>query len=343
MYLPQPFHRRHKLHFAEYGCDLREFKLACDGRIEFAQWLHPYDRPTVITQGAVDALREFIQPGDFVIDVGAHTGDTTVPMALAAGPTGCTLAIEPNPYVFKVLARNAVLNVEKTHIVPRCFAATERDGRFVFHYSDASFCNGGFKSQQRAWLYRRKHPLTVKGRKLLDVLGGEFADWLPKLSYVKIDAEGYDRAILQSLLPIVREYRPVIRTEVFRKLRAGERFALYDLLAGEGYRLHRYLDDDNPQGGLLFRRAMTSKKHFDILAVPRRASRPVQNCRLGNPRLSSVSCRIRVGGGDASPRRFAPVRGRGLESKHRREIGQVNNVECLDQLARIGEVEQRFS
>ena len=247
MHLPQLFHRRRKLHFAEYGSELREFKLAYDGRIEFAQWLHPYDRPTVITQSAVDALREFIQPGDFVIDVGAHTGDTTVPMALAAGPTGCTLAIEPNPYVFKVLAWNAGLNVEKTHIVPRCFAATEREGRFVFHYSDASFCNGGFKSQQRAWLYRRKHPLTVEGRKLLDVLGTEFADWLPKLSYVKIDAEGYDRAILQSLLPIVREFRPVIRTEVFRKLRVGERFALYDLLAGEGYRLHRYEDDCNPR------------------------------------------------------------------------------------------------
>src|SRR3972149_742186 len=99
MSIARLFRRRRKLAFAEYGHELREFQLAHDGRIEFAQWLHPYDRPTEITQSAVDALRGFVFPGDFVIDVGAHTGDTTVPMALAAGPTGCTLAIEPNPHV----------------------------------------------------------------------------------------------------------------------------------------------------------------------------------------------------------------------------------------------------
>ena len=271
MSLERLFRRRRKLAFAEYGHEVREFQLAYEGRVEFAQWLHPYDRPTVITQSTVDAVRGFVHPGDFVIDVGAHTGDTTVPMALAAGPSGCTLAVEPNPHVFKLLEKNASLNRETTHIVPRCFAATEHAGTFVFHYSDASFCNGGFKSQQRSWFYRRKYPLSVNGRNLLEVLQTEFADWLPKLSYIKIDAEGYDRAILQSLLPIVREHRPMIRAEVFRKLLAGERFALHDLLAGEGYRLYRYQDGGDAQGDLLSRGDMTREKHFDILAVPRRA------------------------------------------------------------------------
>jgi FkbM family methyltransferase len=268
MNLRRLFHRRRELAFAEYGHEVREFQLSHDGRIEFAQWLHPYDRPTIFEQSTVDAVRKFVQPGDFAIDIGAHTGDTTVPMALAAGPTGCVLAIEPNPYVFKVLAENASLNRETSHIVPRCFAATERAGKFVFHYSDASFCNGGFKSQQRSWFYRRKYPLAVEGRNLLDVLRTEFAEWLPKLTYLKVDAEGYDRAILASILPILRERRPVVRAEVFRKLVADERNALYDLLADAGYRLHRYQDGGEPQGDLLARRDMTREKHFDILALP---------------------------------------------------------------------------
>lgn len=268
MSLKQLFKRRRKLDFAEYGSELREFQLSLDGRIEFAQWQHPNDRPTVITQLAIDALRHYIFPGDFAIDIGAHTGDTTVPMALAAGPSGSVLALEPNPYVFKVLGKNAALNRAKTHIVPRCVAATEKDGTFVFHYSDASYCNGGFKSQQRSWFYRRKHPLVVEGRNLLDLLQHEFAAWLPKLSYIKVDAEGYDRAILQSLLPLVNERRPVIRTEVFRKLQAGERYALYDLLTSAGYRLHRHLDGADPQGVLITRADMLRVKHFDILALP---------------------------------------------------------------------------
>jgi FkbM family methyltransferase len=270
MSLRRVFHRRRELPFAEYGCDVRDFDLPRDGRVQYAQWLHPYDRAKAMTQATVDGVRRFVSPGDFVIDIGAYTGDTSVPMALAAGATGCTLALEPNSHVFRILEQNARLNREKTNIVPRCLAATEADGTFVFHYCDASFCNGGFRSQQRWRLYRRKYPLAVEGRNLLNLLRAEFAEWLHKLSYVKVDAEGYDRAILASIMPILRETRPVIRTEVFRKLLAGERFALFDLLVGAGYQVHRFEEAAEPVGRSLERRDMTGEKHFDLLALPPR-------------------------------------------------------------------------
>jgi FkbM family methyltransferase len=222
-----------------------------------------------MSQEEIDGLRQFIREGDFAIDVGAHSGDTTVPIALAAGATGCVLALEPNPYVFKTLEKNATLNREKARIVPQCFAATEEEGSFVFHYTDASFNNGGFRSQQRWKLYRRQYPLEVVGRNLLRVLREEFAAWLPKLAYVKVDAEGYDRAILASIMPILRERRPVVRAEVFRKLMAGERHALFDLLAENGYELFRFEGGVRPQGTRLDRAQLTAEKHFDLLAIPR--------------------------------------------------------------------------
>jgi FkbM family methyltransferase len=272
MSLRRLFHRRRELAFAEYGSEVRDFDLPREGRVQFAQWLHPYDQPKVMTQAAVDAVRRFVSPGDFVIDIGAHTGDTSVPMALAAGPTGCTLALEPNPHVFRILEQNVSLNGDGTNIVPRCIAATDADGKFVFHYSDASFCNGGFRSQQRWRLYRRKYPLTVEGRNLSKLVRTEFATWLPKLTYIKVDAEGYDRAILASIMPILREAQPVIRTEVFRKLLASERYALFDLLTEAGYCSYRFQDAANPVGELLDRRAMTGEKHFDMLAIPAKAA-----------------------------------------------------------------------
>ncbi|HVT27365.1 MAG TPA: FkbM family methyltransferase [Lacipirellulaceae bacterium] len=268
MSLHRLLHPRQRVRFADFGYEVRHFHLPHDGLVEYAQWLHPYDMPKRMTQSAVDAVRQFVSPGDFVLDIGAHSGDTTVPMALATGPTGCTLALEPNPHVFKVLTANAALNREKTNIVPRCCAATERDGNFVFHYSDAAFCNGGFRSQQRWPIYRRKHALTVEGRNLLIMLQAEFTDWLPKLSYIKVDAEGYDRAILATILPILCYRRPVVRTEVYRKLVAAERYALFDLLTNNGDRIHRYRDDAQPLGDTLERRDMTRQKHFDVLAVP---------------------------------------------------------------------------
>src|SRR5262249_47782072 len=103
MSLQRLFRPRERVRFRHYGYEVRDFELAREGVVQYAQWLHPYDMPKRITQAGVDAVRELVSPGDFVIDVGAHSGDTSVPMALAAGHGGCTLALEPNPYVFKVL------------------------------------------------------------------------------------------------------------------------------------------------------------------------------------------------------------------------------------------------
>jgi hypothetical protein len=104
---------------------------------------------------------------------------------------------------------------------------------------------------------------------LLKVLREEFAGWLPKLKYVKVDAEGYDRAVLESILPVLRESQPVIRTEVYRKLMKAEREALFNLLAGIGYDVHRFHDGVEPRGRLLALGDMMAEKHFDVLAVPK--------------------------------------------------------------------------
>ena len=253
--------------FADWGYQVRDFQLPADGVVQFAQWQHPRVSVQTVTQDEVDGLRQFIRPGDFAIDIGAHTGDTTVPIALAAGAGGCVLALEPNPYVFKVLEKNATLNAERTRIVPQCIAATEEDGAFVFHYGDASYCNGGLAGGWFRNPLRRRYPLSIVGRNLLRILHREYAAWLPKLSYVKVDAEGYDRSILESILPVLREFQPVIRTEVFCKLTAVERHTLYDLLAGNGYDVFHYEAGARPQGQSLRREKMTAAKHFDVLAI----------------------------------------------------------------------------
>ena len=64
-------------------------------------------------------------------------------MALAVGKSGCVFALEPNSYVYPVLAKNAALNPDKTHILPLPFAATPEDAELVFQYSDSGYCNGG--------------------------------------------------------------------------------------------------------------------------------------------------------------------------------------------------------
>jgi FkbM family methyltransferase len=267
MSLARLFRRRQPIPFARWGWKVRDFRLPAEGLVQFAQWQHPATSITDIEQAEIDGLRQWIRPGDFAIDVGAHTGDTSVPMALAAGPAGCILALEPNRYAFDILAANARLNPDATRIDARCCAATPHDGQFTFLYGDASYCNGGAAAGR--WNpFRRKYPLAVEGQNLFRLLREEFSAWLPRLRYVKVDAEGHDLSILESILPVLRELQPVVRTEVFKKLPANDRHALYDLLADAGYSVHRYLGGAAPQGQLLARGDMTAIRHFDVLAVP---------------------------------------------------------------------------
>jgi FkbM family methyltransferase len=263
------FRRRKPVPFAQWGYQVNDFHLPIDGTVQFAQWLHPRVSIQKMTQDEVDGLRQIISPGDFAIDIGAHVGDTTIPMALATGAGGCVLALEPNPYVFKILEKNAALNAHRSQIATQCIAATAEDGAYVFHYGDASFCNGGLSTGWFRNPLKRRHPLSIVGRNLLRILRDDFAAWLPKLSYVKVDAEGYDRSVLETILPILREFQPVVRAEVYRGLKAGERHLLFDLLADNGYEVFRYQGGANPRGPRVERAKMSAEKHFDVLAVPK--------------------------------------------------------------------------
>ena len=270
MSLRRLFRRRPHVPFAEWGAEVRRYELPADGVVEFAQWRHPCVSEQPIEQAEIDGLRQFIRPGDFVVDVGAHTGDSTIPLALACGPTGRVLALEPNRYVYKILEQNASLNFGRTRIDCVCCAATAEEGTFTFEYGDASFCNGGAGGWRQWNPFRKKFPLEVEGRNLLQLLRTEYADCLPWLSYVKVDAEGFDRQILESILPILRERQPVVRTEVFKRLSTSERQGLFDLLESAGYHVHRYAAGANPVGALLTRGKMDAERHFDLIALPKK-------------------------------------------------------------------------
>ena len=251
----------------EYTFDLDHFELPREGRVEFALWRHPKQRRGEITQAAVDGLRSFLPQGQVGIDVGAHTGDTTIPMALAAGTAGAVFALEPNPYVFKVLLANAALNRTKTNIFPLNLAATETDGEFDFQYSDPGFCNGGYLKG----LSRRRHAhffkLRVRGVNLLDYLQREFPDYVRRIIYLKIDTEGYDRAVAASLRQLLVDNRPFLRSEIYRRTGREEREAYYEDLRDLGYRIYRFESEEDHVGRQLARGDMMAWEHYDIFAI----------------------------------------------------------------------------
>ena len=262
--------RKLKNTFQEYGYEVSTFQIDPLGKVQFAQWQHPFEKPKTLTYDHVLFYKKLCEEGTLIVDIGAHSGDTTVPMALAVGPKGLVLGIEPNKYVFKILEKNATLNKEKTNIIPLCFAATEEDGHFSFNYSDASFCNGGFLSQIENSAHKHHYELEVKGKNLQNYLLENHSDFLPKCSLIKIDAEGYDKEILKTIPRILNEYKPALMVECFKKLNQNERDELFDVLNQFHYDLF-YLDDFEVKSELrkIEKVNMNDEKHFEILGLHR--------------------------------------------------------------------------
>ena len=259
---------RRKKEFKEYEYRVVDFNLPKDGPVRYAQWLHPGETGHQVTQDGVDFYRKYVKAGDFIIDIGANEGDTTVPMAIAAGKQGLTLALEPNPHVFKVLEENAKLNPGITNIVPLCFAATSHDGEFTFGSGDPSYGNGGIVGFTHNQARNVRFQLKVTGKNLENFLRQNYADKLTRLTFIKVDAEGYDKEILKTLKGIVAEFRPTIITECFGPSTAEEKMELYNLLISMGYEVFRMKDflDMAPVSVNKF----GGRDTFDVLAMPKR-------------------------------------------------------------------------
>ena len=213
-------------------------------------------------------MRSFLNKGAFCIDIGAHTGDTALPFALAVGKEGAVLALEPNKYVFKVLEETARLNADKTSIIPLMAAATDQDGEFEFEYSDSGFCNGGLHEGISKWKHGHAFKLKIQGVNLTQILKNQYQEKLPKLKFIKTDTEGYDLSVIKSLLEIIKEYRPYLQIELFKDTTSSYRKEMYNLISSLNYSIYKVNSDIELQGDELKPGDLMTWSGYDIFCVP---------------------------------------------------------------------------
>lgn len=270
-YLKKSFARKKARRvFSEYPIQVSSYQLAEEGTVQFGNWMNPLTGEKVITQPEVNFFKRFIPKGSLAIDIGGNTGDTTVPMALAAGKEGLVLGFDPNPHVFKVLEHNAGLNKDKTNIVALPFAISDEDGEFYYGSSEASYSNGGITTEANNQHGNFTLPQKVKGVNLQQYLEKNYPSWLNKISFIKIDTEGYDKEIVKSIASLIIKYKPVIISECFTNLTKEERYELYDVIADKGYDLFYFADFDiNAEVKPIQRTDMTNWPHFNLYAIPK--------------------------------------------------------------------------
>lgn len=255
--------------FKKYPHEISRFQLSDEGEVEFANWNNPLVVPKTLMQSKVNFFKKFISKGDLCIDIGANIGEQAISIALAAGKEGLVVAFDPNPHAFEILELNSKLNKDKTNIVPFPFAITEQEGEFYYNSDEASFANGGISKNLSGYHGHHMLKSKVKGINLEEFFKSNYGDWLSKLSFIKVDVEGYDKEIIRSISPIIQKYKPVIIAECFAKSTAAERIELYETVKGNGYDLF-YFEDfvENTTVIKLEKNDMTKWKHFDFYAIP---------------------------------------------------------------------------
>src|SRR5450759_588925 len=260
----------------EYPAIISSFDVKDEGKVDFANWDNPLIRPLLITQEMIDFFKKFIKKGDLVIDIGANIGDTTVLMALAAGSSGITLGFEPNPFVYKILEKNASLNKEKQNIVPLPYAITIKEEEFYYISSEASFANGGISPTKNSIHGKFIFPDKIKGINLQVLLEQEYKDKLKNLSFIKIDTEGYDKEIIKSISDLIDKYKPAIVAESFKYSTPEEKVELYNVINQHEYEIF-YFEDFNINARIIklekSKDITNWEKTINIYAVPINSNR----------------------------------------------------------------------
>ncbi len=260
--------------FKEYPFEIQNFQLEKEGSVQFANWKNPLMKDFILTQKHVDSFRRFIAEGSLAIDIGTNIGDTTVPMALAAGKNGLVLGFEPNPHIAKIAIANAGLNKDKTTIEVLPYAIAEKEAEFYYSSSEASLSNGGISHQPNSIHGSYTLPFKIQAVNLENFLEHNYPGWLSKLSFIKIDTEGYDMEIIQSIQSLLNKYKPVVEAECFSKLTSQQRNDLYDCIVKQGYEIYYFDDLGNADSEQKLSQADMHKwKHFNFYAVPKKSSK----------------------------------------------------------------------
>lgn len=165
------------------------FTLARDGSI--GVWLregHGWAEPEF------EALRQWIEPGMTVIDVGANIGYFTLELARLVGPGGRVVAIEPEPANFDLLRANCAIN--DLEWVDFLRAACDReDGIANLHISgDANL------GAHRA--HGGKGDVTAPKYRLDSIL-----DPTVPIGFIKVDVEGMDHRVIEGALGTMQRWR----------------------------------------------------------------------------------------------------------------------------------------
>ena len=170
-------------------------------------------------------IRDNVQKGWTVIDVGAHIGWHTITLSEAVGPEGKVYAFEPDLENYWLLIEN-LTRAGCKNVVANRMAVADRTGAIGFEINPRN-------SGDNHIVPERDDGMRVPCTSL-----DEFFDEVPRVGFVKMDIQGAEYLAALGMGKILRDQSPILLTELSPRhlRRCGIRSSRYlRLLGSYGY------------------------------------------------------------------------------------------------------------
>jgi FkbM family methyltransferase len=179
-------------------------------------------------------VEKYINPRDVVLDIGGNVGEFALAAAHRAGPDGAVLTVEPDPFLANLILRTSMEPANQDIKLNVLSVACSSEASIERFY----ICARG----------RASNALTACGMEDMGGARGELlvptttidaivASWsIP--SFVKIDVEGAECAVLEGATRTLAIHRPLVLIEVridkdkVREIFWAHKYVLFDPAAG---------------------------------------------------------------------------------------------------------------
>ena len=193
----------------------------------------------------VDIAAKYIKNDSTVLDIGANIGLHALSFS-AIAKDGLVIAYEPQPKTFRTLEKNIFQNNIKNIIPLNLAVAGYAEIAEFYVMSDDAYSS---------LIDTGRKKLTERVKVLCSTVDGLLGNI--KVDFVKIDVEGLELKVLQSMSGLIQLYHPVIFCEIYKgKIDSNNPHATISYLRNFGYLAYRVID------GILVEFGQT-EKHVD--------------------------------------------------------------------------------
>ena len=183
-------------------------------KVQFYYWLRKI-KSANYQEPALKMAQRLFRPGDVILDIGAHFGRYTVPLAHTVGPQGKIFSFEPVESAFKMLSRIVdALKLKNVEVFNCAMGDGETAMQMVIPLKD------GVEVQSRAALDSgNRTDADLAGCHIQEV-DCETIDafverkQLAKLNFLKCDVEGAEYMVMKGGQKTLRTLAPVVLLEI---------------------------------------------------------------------------------------------------------------------------------